>query len=102
MLSGIGLVATLDATAQREEARVREVAGAFGIGGSESLSRAIASLMRELGLPATLGELAYAARDVPALGEAAHRSHFNRSARYHPAAKEYAAMMTASLEARYS
>ena len=100
ILSGIGLVATLDILAAREAQRVRDVARAFGLGATESLPRAIASLMRELGLPATLGELGYAARDVPALGEAAHRSHFNRSARYHPAAPEYAAMMTASLEAR--
>ena len=98
VLSGIGLVATLDLVESRERERVRDVARAFGLEPSASLSRAIAKLMRELGLPSTLREMGYAANDVGTLGDAAHRSHFNRSARYHPSSSEYAAIITASLE----
>ena len=58
-LSGIGLVATLDAIAAHAPQRVAEVATAFGVDSSTSLARGIAALMRELGLPATLAELGY-------------------------------------------
>ena len=78
----------------------REIAKAFGLNPSESLSQAIADLMRELGLPATLGEMGYSSKNVDALAEAAHRSHFNRSTRYHPTVSEYAAMINASLTSR--
>lgn len=97
VLSGIGLVATLDATAERVPDKVAAVAQAFGLRGPASLAAAIAALMRELGLPATLAELGYAATDLAALGAAAHRSHFNFTAPFHPSAADYAAMMTASL-----
>ena len=100
ILSGIGLVATLDLTTGHDPGGGREIAKAFGLNPSESLTRAIANLMRELGLPATLAEMGYSSKDVDALAEAAHRSHFNRSTRYHPTASEYAAMMNASLKSR--
>ncbi len=96
-LSGIGLVATLDATAEREPERVAAVAAAFGIGSPVSMARAVAALMRELGLPATLAELRYSTKDLAALADAAQRSHFNLSAPYHPTASEYAGMIGASL-----
>jgi len=99
VLSGIGLVATLDATAERVPLRVAEVATAFGLAPSDSLSRAIASLMRELGLPATLAELRYSASDVSALGAAAQKSHFNLFAPFAPSAGQYEAMFRASLAA---
>jgi alcohol dehydrogenase class IV len=97
VLSGIGLVATLDATAARAPARVAAVAAAFGVPSTESLARAVASLMRELGLPATLAELGYAADDVQALADAAHRSYFNVFAPFHPSAADYRAMIASSL-----
>jgi 4-hydroxybutyrate dehydrogenase len=97
VLSGIGLVATLDATAEHAPGRVAAAAAAFGLGSSASLAQAIAALMRELGLPATLAELKYSPSDLNTLAIAAHRSHFNLSAPFHPTAPRYAAMIAASL-----
>ena len=55
--------------------------------------------MRELGLQATLAELRYEAVDLQPLAAAAHRSHFNFTAPFHPSAIDYAAMITGSLVA---
>ncbi len=97
VLSGIGLVATLDATAARAPARVAAAAAAFGVPAPQSLARAVAALMHELGLPATLADLGYAGGDLNALAEAAHRSHFNAFAPFHPSVAEYRAMIASSL-----
>ncbi|MDQ6618317.1 MAG: iron-containing alcohol dehydrogenase [Pseudomonadota bacterium] len=96
-LSGIGLVATLDATAEHMPARVAEVSEAFGLPQGASLAHGVASLMRELGLPATLAEMGYAAKDLQAMAAAAERSHFNLSAPFRPDASHYAEFMTQSL-----
>jgi len=100
VLSGIGLVASLDATARRAPEAIAEVARAFGLGATASLPAAIASLMRELGLPATLGELGYAAGDPARLAAAAHASHFNRFAPVHPSVADYAGMLSSSMAGR--
>ncbi len=97
VLSGIGLVATLDATAQHMPARVAAVSEAFGLPLSASLAEGIATLMRDLGLPATLAELGYAAKDLQAMAVAAERSHFNLSAPFRPSALHYAGFMGRSL-----
>ncbi len=97
ILSGIGLVATLDATSARVPERAAEVASALGLDRTQSLGQAVASLMRELGLPATLAELNYVPRDLQALANAAHQSHFNLFAPFHPTASDYADMLAASL-----
>lgn len=94
ILSGIGMVATLDATATHVPARVAEIAAALGV--KEPLSDAIAALMTELGLPTTLADLGYTVADANALGKAAHRSHFNASAPFHPTAEEYTSMIATS------
>lgn len=96
ILSGIGLVASLDATAERAPDLVGDVADAFGVPRSASLGRTIAALMRELGLPATLGELGYRIADPQRLGQSAHRSHFNLFAPFHPTAADYAEMISKS------
>ena len=93
ILSGIGMVATLNATAAHVPDRVAEIAVAFGV--KEPLSDAIAALMTDLGLPTTLAGLGYTVT-TNALGKAAHRSHFNASAPFHPTAEDYAAMIAAS------
>ena len=98
VLSGIGLVATLDATSACVPERAAEVAVALGLEPTESLANAIASLMRELGLPATLAELNYVPGDVQALAVAAHKSHFNFFAPFHPAVSDYADMLAISLK----
>ena len=77
--------------------RVAEVAATFGLKPSEALAPAIAKMMRELGLPASLAELGYRANDLTRLAGAAHASHFNLSAPFHPSASEYAAMIANSL-----
>ena len=97
VLSGIGLVATLDATAEHMPARVAAVSEAFGLSPAASLAQGVATLMRELGLPATLAELGYAAKDLQAMAAAAERSHFNLSAPFRPNASHYATFMTRSL-----
>ncbi len=97
VLSGIGLVATLDATSAHVPDRAAEIAMAMGLERTASPGQAVASLMRELDLPATLAELKYVPRDLPALALAAHQSYFNLSAPFHPTASDYAAMLTQSL-----
>ncbi len=97
VLSGIGLVATLEATGAHVPERAAEVAAALGLERGHPLAPAIASLMRELGLPATLGELNYVPHDLEALATAAHQSHFNLFAPFHPTASDYAGMLAESL-----
>lgn len=97
VLSGIGLVATLEATVAKVPERGAAVGDAFGLAPGASLAAAIADLMRELGLPATLAELGYAADGVQALADAAQRSHFNIFAPAKPTSAEYAAMLAESL-----
>ena len=97
VLSGIGLVATLDATAEQVPARMAAVSEAFGLPASASLAQGMATLMRELGLPASLAELGYAAKDLQAMAAAAERSHFNLSAPFRPNASHYAAFLARSL-----
>ncbi len=97
VLSGIGLVATLDATAQQAPDRMAEVAEAFGLPASGSLAQSVADLMRELGLPATLAELGYVAGDTAVMAAAAERSHFNLSAPFRPSASHYAEYLRRSL-----
>ncbi|CAN5800931.1 iron-containing alcohol dehydrogenase [soil metagenome] len=101
VLSGIGLVATIDATAARVPEKAASIGDAMGLSSSASIEDALARLMRELGLPATLGELGYRVEDpaiaTTRLGDSSHRSHFNASAPFHPSAAEYAAMISGSL-----
>jgi 4-hydroxybutyrate dehydrogenase len=98
LLSGIGLVTTLDATGEKVPEQAAKVATALGVTLGQSLGSAIASLMRELNLPATLAELRYEVRDIETLASAAHRSHFNLFAPVHPSVAEYASMLAHSLE----
>ncbi|VCU69030.1 Alcohol dehydrogenase [Pigmentiphaga humi] len=97
VLSGIGLVATLDATAEHVPDRMAAVSAAFGLPASASLAEGVAALMRELGLPTTLAELGYTAPDLQALAAAAERSHFNLSAPFRPQTAHYADFLTRSL-----
>ncbi len=98
ILSGIGLVATLDATAAQAPERMAPVVEAFGLPAGASLAQAVATLMRELDLPTTLADLGYAAGDLPAMAAAAERSHFNLSAPFRPKAAQYAHFLAQSLK----
>ena len=97
VLSGIGLVATLDATAASVPQRMAGIHEAMGLPSSVSTAQGVAMLMRDLGLPTTLAELGYAAADVDALAQAAARSHFNLSAPHKPDAAQYAGFLRHSL-----
>lgn len=97
ILSGIGLVATLDATQPHATDRFKALASAFGLPPGMALSEGVAKLMRDMGLPATLSELGYAPTDLDALARSAHASHFNRFAPFHPSVSEYVAMLGRSL-----
>ncbi|WP_256330366.1 iron-containing alcohol dehydrogenase [Variovorax sp. YR216] len=97
VLSGIGLVATLDATAVHVSARMAAINDALGLPASVSTAQAVRGLMRDLGLPGSLAELGYAAGDLQALAQAAARSHFNLSAPFKPDAEAYAGFFRQSL-----
>lgn len=97
VLSGIGLVATLDATAAQVPERMAAVAQALGMAPTDSPATHIAGVMRELELPATLAELGYRADNVQRLADAAEQSHFNLFAPFRPTSSEYAAMIGNSL-----
>jgi len=97
VLSGVGLVATLDATAARVPQRMAAIHEALGLPSSVSTARGVAMLMRDLGLPTTLAELGYVASDLDALAQAAAGSHFNLSAPHKPGAAEYAGFLRNSL-----
>lgn len=96
-LSGIGLVATLDFTAEGAPEQIAQISSAFGLRSSMSLSQGVAALMRELGLPATLAELGYAPADLNALARAAQASHFNQFAPVRPDEGEYMRLLERSL-----
>lgn len=97
VLSGIGVVATLDSVLARLPAQRAVLATLFGVGGDQSLSAAMAALMQRLGLPATLGAAGYVTDDLDQLSEAAHNSVFNFSSRWHPNALVYHQWLKASL-----
>ncbi|WP_315718689.1 MULTISPECIES: iron-containing alcohol dehydrogenase [unclassified Bradyrhizobium] len=98
LLSGTGLVCSLDSVSRHASDRAAAIAAAMGLPPGASLSAAIAVLMRTLNLPATLAELGYRGGDVSALGSRAHASPFNQTARYHPSAAEYTEMIQRSLD----
>jgi 4-hydroxybutyrate dehydrogenase len=100
ILSGIGLVATLDTTEPHAPDRIRAIANALGLASDMPLSQGVAALMCDLGLPASLADLGYVATDVDALARSANASHFNLFAPFHPSASEYAAMFKRSLTAQ--
>lgn len=97
MLSGIGAVAALDGMAACQPERAMALADVMDVPRAASLGEAVAALMRELGLPATLGELGYVGRDPAALARAAHASFCNASAFHHPSESDYRSMIEGSL-----
>ena len=97
VLSGIGIVASIDVVAAHMPERAGALRQAFGLAPGASLAQAVEALMRELGLPATLREMGYKTNDVEKLAQDAHDNFFNFFASYHPTQAEYADMLTASL-----
>lgn len=98
ILSGIGLVCSIDLVSRHEPIRAAAVARSLGISVGGTLATAIATLMRSLDLPATLKELGYQAGNIAQIAAAAHASPFNMSARHHPSTEVYATMLSRSLD----
>ena len=97
ILSGIGLVATLDIVEAQRPERATALKMALGLDPGVRLAGVVADLMRELALPATLRELGYVSHDLEAQAVVAHESFFNRSAFYRPRVAEYREMLAKSL-----
>jgi len=97
ILSGIGLIATLQLTCAQIPEKAREVAQAMGLQSGVSVVKAIEQLIRDLELPCNLFELKYVCSDLTKLAELVHKSHFNLFAPYHPTNEEYRQMLGKSL-----
>lgn len=99
ILSGIGIVITLEHLLARLPRQKVELAAAMGVDPSTSLAQAFATLMRDLGLPATLAELGYAVHDLDVTAKSAHEHFLNIFAQHPPTLDEYREMIGGSLEA---
>ncbi len=97
VLSGIGLLATLELVLPHAGARADDLAAALGLTAPDAIKPCIEALMKNVGLPCSLREAGYVARDLDALAEAARVSHFNCSSRYWPSAAEYHTALAAQL-----
>ncbi len=98
LLSGIGLVCVMDTVCSHAPDRAAAVLETLGVPPGVQPSCFIAALMRDLSLPATLGELGYRSSHPLALAAAAHASPFNLSSRLHPSVGDYAEMIGRSLD----
>ncbi|QKR99738.1 iron-containing alcohol dehydrogenase [Sphingomonas sp. CL5.1] len=83
ILSGIGIVMTLDRVLSRLPAQKAALGEAMGLQPSEAPGLGFAQLMRDLGLPVTLAELGYIVEDIEALVQGVH-AHFLNSFAYYP------------------
>ena len=97
ILSGIGLIETLQITCAQIPDKAKEVAQAMGLKPDINLAQGLKELMRELELPCNLFELGYKSKDLSNLAVLAHRSHFNIFAPYHPTISEYTEILKKSL-----
>jgi alcohol dehydrogenase class IV len=97
VLSGIGLIETLQTTCAQIPDKAKEVAQAMGLKPDITLAQGLKKLMRELELPCNLFELGYKTKDLSNLAVLAHKSHFNIFAPYHPTISEYTVMLKKSL-----
>lgn len=100
ILSGIGIVMTLDLALSRLPDQRAALAGAMNFDSGRPLGPAFADLMRKLGLPTSLAELGYIVRDMDATVAAAHEHFLNGFALHHPTRDEYREMIQRSLEPR--
>lgn len=98
ILSGIGIVMTLDLILSNLPYQKAALADAMGANPDESLSRVFAKLMEEVGLPTSLGALGYKVSDINATVTGAHEHFLNGFAHHHPAREEYQEIIERSLE----
>lgn len=99
ILSGIGIVATLDQVLARLPDERAVLAQALGFDPEAPMGPAFAALMRGLGLPSSLGELGYQITDLEATAAAAHGHFLNSFAQHHPSLADYRDMIGRSLRA---
>jgi hypothetical protein len=97
ILSGIGVVMTVDQVLGNRHADKSLLCAAFGISPDDSLGDAFAGLMQEVGLPTSLGGLGYRSVDVPGLASAAHAHFLNSFAHNPPSRDDYERMLYSSL-----
>ncbi len=97
ILSGIGVVVTVDQVLEKRRGDKCLLCAAFGINPDDSLGDAFAGLMKEVGLPISLGALGYRSEDVPGLASAAHAHFLNGFAHYPPSRDDYERMLYSSL-----
>lgn len=93
ILSGIGIVITLDGALAGLPRQKTALAEAMGVDPSQSLGAAFAQLMRDLGLPTSLAELGYEIRDPDAVARGAHAHFLNGFAHRPPTLKDYRKMI---------
>lgn len=97
ILSGIGLVATLDSVGEQQPERMSALKTALGLAEHASASEAIEALMRELGLPSSLGELGYRAGSIDEIAQLAHAHLCNTTVPRAPSLEDYQTLLTKSL-----
>lgn len=99
LLSGIGLVCTLDRIGHYAPTRAAVLGRVLGAEEGGALSAVIARLLQGMGLPTTLGELGYKAQNITTLAAMAQASPFNLTARHHFSASEFTEIFVQSLKA---
>jgi 4-hydroxybutyrate dehydrogenase len=81
VLSGLGLIATLDYISDRSDGRASQLREALDIDKAASLSSFVRDLMNSIKLPISLGQAGYRVRNIDQLADCCARRHFNRTSR---------------------
>ena len=96
ILSGIGIVMTLNRTLERIPEQRAALAAAMGLGVASDLGACFAEIMRSHGLPVSLGQLGYKTDDLEGLAVAAYGHFLNSFAHHPPSLAEYREMLEQS------
>lgn len=95
ILSGIGIVMTLEHALSPLPEQKAALAEAMGADPAQDLGMVFAQLMRDVGLPTTLAELGYVVRDPEDVAVKAHGHFLNAFAHHPPTLADYRAMLAA-------
>lgn len=98
ILSGIGLIATLDDVGLQQPQRLSALKLAMGVPDRCSASEAIKALMHDLDLPCSLGALGYQTRSVDEIARLAHQHLCNTTVPHPPSLEDYRNLLTRSLD----
>ncbi len=88
-LVAAALPRTIKLVSQHLLDKTAKIASVLGLSGSAALPGALQELVRSIGLPSSLTEAGYRAKDVSSLVELVVASPFNRSSPYVPTSGEY-------------